>query len=41
MKNLPRRKENKQQKKKVWNLAKENGWKLYKEKAVRRHVAVN
>ena len=27
----PRKKENKQQKKKVWNLGKENGWKLYKE----------
>ena len=31
MKNLPRKKENKQPKKKAWNLAKENGWKLYKE----------
>ena len=31
IKNLPRKKENKQPKTKAWNLAKENGWKLYKE----------
>ena len=31
MKNLPRKKETKQKKIKMWNLAKENGWKIYKE----------
>ena len=31
MNNLPKKKEIKQKKRKVWNLAKENGWKLYRE----------